>query len=222
LSLFILQTFQVQDEEIQSLHLPVVFSAVMNVLNVSNIFRLCSKCVTNFGLQLHVQVDILRASTSTVREALLLQEEILQHVPLSALLKRPELTEGAQAATVSQSPYGFACTFYGIKPTSKLSIHKDSSSVPFASALGDVIGLSTSCGRSLLISTRPLALRGVFAQLLLLVGMLVDKLEGKQDAPIEVSWNPIEWLSIVLNTFELKVCFLLLLIIYLFTGSSLG
>jgi hypothetical protein len=150
-------------------------------------------------------MDISRASTSTVREALLLQEEILKHVPLGALLKRPELTEGAQAATVSQSPYGFACTFYGIKPTSKVSTHKDSSSVPFASALGDVVGLSTSCARSLLVSTRPLALRDVFAQLLLLVGMLVDKLEGKLDAPIEVSWNPTEWLSAVLGTLELEV-----------------
>lgn len=145
---------------------------------------------------------------STVREVLLLQEEILRHIPLGALLRRPELTEGAEAATASQSPYGFACTFYGIKPTPTLPIHKNSSSVPFASAFDDVINLSTSCGRSLLVSTKPLALRDVFAQLLLLVGNLVDKLEGKQGAPIEVSWNTTEWFSVMLGTFELEVRFL--------------
>jgi hypothetical protein len=156
-------------------------------------------------LQLHVQNNISRASAATFREALLLQEEILRQIPLSALLRRPELTEGAQAATVSQSPYGFACTFYDIKPTSKLSIHKDSSSVPFASALGDLISLSTSSGRSLLVSTKPFILRDVFAQLLLLIGMLVNKLEGIQGAPIGVSWNPTEWLLVMLGTFELEV-----------------
>lgn len=41
MALFILRTFKVQDEEIQGLHLPVVFSALMNILNVSrNIFWL--------------------------------------------------------------------------------------------------------------------------------------------------------------------------------------
>jgi hypothetical protein len=47
----------------------------------------------------------------------------------------------------------------------------------------------------------------VFVQLLRLVDQLVDKLEGKQSVPIAVSWNPTEWFSVVLGTFELQVCF---------------
>jgi hypothetical protein len=121
------------------------------------------------------------------------------------LLRRPELTEGAEAATASQSPYGFACTFYGIKPIPTLPTRKNSSNVPFASVFEDVTNLSTSCGRSLLVSTKPLSLRDVFAQLLLLIGNLVDKLDGKQDTSIGVSWTPTEWFSVVIRTFDLEV-----------------
>lgn len=135
----------------------------------------------------------------------MLQGEILQQIPPDALLKRPELTEKAQATITSQSPYGFACTFYGIKPTPKILVHQAFSSIPFGSAFDDVISLSTSCGRSLPVSTNSLALRDAFAQVLCLVGKLVDKLHGRQGLAIGVSWNPTEWLSVVLGTFELKV-----------------
>jgi hypothetical protein len=37
MTLYILQTFSVQDEEIQTIHLPVVFAAVVEVLSVSNV-----------------------------------------------------------------------------------------------------------------------------------------------------------------------------------------
>jgi hypothetical protein len=209
LALFILQNFQVQDEEIQTLHLPVVFSAVMNILNVCKNILFSFKRYHDLLLQLHIQQNISTHSAPTFREVLQLQAEVLRHIPFNALLKRPELTEGAQAATLSQSPYSFACTFYGIKPTHVLPVQKDSSSVPFASAFVDVLSLTASCGRSLLSSTKSLILRDVFAQSLLLVGNLVDKLEGKQNAPIAVSWDPTEWFSVVLDTFELEVCFLI-------------
>ena len=38
MALFMLRTFHVHDEEIQGLHFPVVFSAIMNVLNVRRVF----------------------------------------------------------------------------------------------------------------------------------------------------------------------------------------
>ena len=141
----------------------------------------------------------------TIREVLLLQEEILRHISLSSLLRRPELIEGPEAATAFQSPYGFACTFYGIKPIPTLPLHKNSSSIPFASAFDDMASLSITCGRRLIVSAEPLTLRDVFVRLLLLVGQLIEKLEGMQDVPITVSWNPTEWVSVMLGTFELEV-----------------
>lgn len=53
MALFILRTFNVQDEEIQGLHLPVVFSAVMNILNVRRhhlyvLLRRSSKTIYSF------------------------------------------------------------------------------------------------------------------------------------------------------------------------------
>jgi hypothetical protein len=153
-------------------------------------------------MQLHLQEDSWRTSSHIIMEVLLLQDELLRHIPVTALMKRPELTEGAQAATASQGPYGFACTFYGIQPTPDLGIDKNSSNIPFASAFEDLISLSVSCGRSLLASSKPLALRDIFARLLLLISMLVDRLEA---TPIGISWNPAEWFSVLLNTFELEV-----------------
>lgn len=38
MALFMLRTFHVHDEEIQGLHFPVIFSAIMNVLNVRRVF----------------------------------------------------------------------------------------------------------------------------------------------------------------------------------------
>lgn len=144
-------------------------------------------------------------SSRTVMEVLLLQEELLRHIPITALMKRPELTEGAQAATALQSPYGFACTFYGIQATPDLCTNKSSSNIPFASAFEDLISLSLSCGRSHLATSKPLVLRDIFARLLLLISMLIDRLETIQSVSIEVSWNPGEWFSILLSTFEIEV-----------------
>lgn len=207
MALFILRTFNIQDEEIQGLHLPVIFSSIMNILNVSRTLLCLCMNKNEYVLQLHVREDSSRASSSTVREVLILQEEILRQTPLAALLRRPELTAGAQAATASQSPYGFACTFYGIKPTSKFSTQKNTSSVPFASAFEDLIGLSTNCGRRLVTSKTSLPLRDALAQLLLILGKLVDRLEGREGEPIQISWSPNEWFSVVLETFELEVLF---------------
>lgn len=134
-----------------------------------------------------------------------LQEEILKQIPLSALLQRPELTAGAQAGTETQSPYGFACTFYGIKIDEKIDTHNGNSNIPFASAFEDLISLTTICGRNMIAHKKSLPSRDVLAQLLLILGNLVDKYEGQDELRIRISWDPAEWFSIVLSTFELEV-----------------
>lgn len=47
MALFILRTFKAQDDEIQGLHLPVVFSAVMDVLNVRDYHHAFIRCEPN-------------------------------------------------------------------------------------------------------------------------------------------------------------------------------
>lgn len=48
----------------------------------------------------------------------------------------------------------------------------------------------------------------MLAQLLLILGELVDRLEGREGLPIGVVWSPTDWFSTVLETFELEVNFL--------------
>ena len=46
---------------------------------------------------------------------MLLLEEMLQHIAHNSLLHRPELGDTMQAASVTERPYTYACTFYGTR-----------------------------------------------------------------------------------------------------------
>ena len=95
--------------------------------------------------------------------------------------------------------------FYGIKIDEKISTHNANSNVPFASAFEDLIGLTTICGKNMIAPTQPLSSWDMFAQLLLILGNLVEKYERKDDLRICISWDPAEWFSVVLGTFDLEV-----------------
>ena len=155
--------------------------------------------------QLRVQEDVATVSSSTTREVLKLQEEFLKQIPLSSLLQRPELTAGAEVATKTQSPYEFACMFYGIKVDEKILTHNGNSNIPFASAFEDLISLTTICGQNMIAPKKSLPSWDMFAQLLLILGDLIEKYEEKDDIRICIRWDPAEWFSVVLGTFDLEV-----------------
>jgi hypothetical protein len=122
---------------------------------------------------------------------------MLRHIPHIALMRRPELTGGIQAASKSQRPYLFACTFYGITPTVKAPSPNGSFNIPFASAFESLITLSIHFAQSLINgSGSPSFLREVFSQSLL----LVDRLVGRLGSSIVVLWDPKKWLSVVLGS----------------------
>lgn len=147
----------------------------------------------------------MTVSFSAAREVLILQEEILKQIPLSSLLQRPELTARAPAATETQSPYEFACMFYGIKIDDRISTHNSNSNIPFASAFEDLISLTTICGKNMIAPKKFSPSWDIFVQLLLILGNLVEKYEGKDDVQICISWDPAEWFAVVLGTFDLEV-----------------
>lgn len=133
---------------------------------------------------------------------LLLQEEILRHIPHTALLRRPALTQEKHTTSHSYPPYVFASHFYGVTPISEAPIQHGSYDVPFASAFKNLITLNTNYANNLLnVSRKSPHLGGVFSQSLLLLDTLVRML----DSPVVVSWNPSEWLCIVLRCIERNV-----------------
>ena len=152
--------------------------------------------------QFQLQDDGSKASQSSVLETLLLQEEILRHIPRTALLQRPALTQKVQAASNSHPPYAFSCLFYGITPIPGLPVSDGTFDVPFVSLFENMVELSMNCARSLLKEPpNPSRMREVFSQSLL----LLDEVAGRIDSPIRVSWNPSKWLDAILQCIEHKV-----------------
>jgi hypothetical protein len=135
-------------------------------------------------------------------ESLLLAEEILRHTPQSGLAQRPELTGEMQAASHSQSPYAFARTFYGITSLPEPPAQQGTFDAPLASAFENVVKINLSSAHGLSgASGESSPLRDVFSQSLLLLSKLVDGI----NSPIDVSWNPSEWLYAVLTSINHEV-----------------
>ncbi|KAJ7755024.1 Dopey, N-terminal-domain-containing protein [Mycena maculata] len=182
--LFILSTF-VQEEEIQTIHLPIIFASIADLLDIQ------------------IQRSISRALTPSVRESLLLLEEMLRQIPHVALMQRPELSAGMETAAQSERPYVFAATFYGFKPNLETDALPGPFTIPFASVFQNLVALSINYSRFFTEGCdTPGPLREVSSQSLL----ILDQLVGRLNSQITVVWNPEEWLSAVLATLEHKSC----------------
>ncbi|KDQ31322.1 hypothetical protein PLEOSDRAFT_1102291 [Pleurotus ostreatus PC15] len=177
---FIVEIFS-QDDEIQNIHLPIVFGAVMDVLLIE------------------LEANPSKACTPATSEAFKLQEKILRQIPHVALMKRPELTASLQAETSVQRPYLFACSFYSIAPKRECENPTRSFDNPFITAFENLTMLTEICAHDLLKDENRLQqIRECFAQLLL----LVDRLVGRLSTTVTVAWVPSRWLAIILETLE--------------------
>jgi hypothetical protein len=153
-------------------------------------------------LQLQVQANPTKSSSTLIRECLLLQEEMLRHIPHSSLMQRPELTGSIEVKRTTQRPYLFACSFYGIIPAAAHSAPDGSFAIPFASAFGNLIDLSLNFANSLIQgSENVVVLREVFSQSLL----LIDRLVGRLGTSVKVDWNPATWLYMLLRALDHEV-----------------
>jgi hypothetical protein len=107
-----------------------------------------------------------------------------------------------QKSTSSQGPYNFACTFYGINPSSAPPIPTRSGGVPFALIFEGMIDVSTAFAQELLLASEQPRLKEVFAQSLL----VLDRLIGRLTSSVIATWDPSRWLSLVLQILEQVVC----------------
>ncbi|KAG1883321.1 hypothetical protein F4604DRAFT_1982799 [Suillus subluteus] len=99
LTLFLLRSLPMQDDEVRSIHIPVIFAAITEDL-------------------LHeINNDPSKAAEASVRNCLALQEEIFQHIPLESLSRRPKLNAALQTSASSPSSLAFAYAFYGLEST---------------------------------------------------------------------------------------------------------
>ncbi|TFK70447.1 hypothetical protein BDN72DRAFT_887964 [Pluteus cervinus] len=175
---FLLQNFA-QDEDIQTIHLPVILAGCVELV------------------KLHVRSNPTSLSSKSIQECLKLQEELLSHVPPAALVHPPEVSPEVQNNRISQGPYQFACTFYGLA-SSITPPSEGSSTVPIASIFEGLMALSTQCVYKSEDGSGVKFSRDAYSQISLLMNNVLNKLAS----PITVSWDPTLWLSAALQTFE--------------------
>lgn len=148
-------------------------------------------------------LDDVRVASGAIREALILQEEILRHIPATALKLRPQPHENSEIPP-SQGPLEFACSFYGIENPFDGPIRRASVNKPFVTNFEDLTLLTTTAATSLMGCTPELSqpLRDTFTQSVLLIMRLLGRMDQRLDAPFDVDWDPPEWLSVVLESVE--------------------
>ncbi|KAG6841563.1 hypothetical protein C0991_009598 [Blastosporella zonata] len=177
---FILKTFA-QDEEIQTIHLPIIFAAILDLID------------------LQIQGDVSRASSPLLRETLLLQEEMLRHIPHSSLMQRPDLTGPIEAKRTTQRPYIFACSFYGIDPIAIPPSISTSFAVPFISAFENLATFTRNCAQALIASSPDVVtLREVYSLSL----SLLDRFAGRLGTSVTLTWDPNTWVQTILGGLE--------------------
>ena len=146
------------------------------------------------------------AASGPIREALALQEEILRHIPATALKQRPRSHEKSEPPRL-QGPLEFACSFYGIEKPPLDPIQRTCIDKCFVTNFEDLAFLTATAATSLASCTSEFAqpLRGAFAHAILLVMRLLGRMDQKLDAPFDIDWDPSEWLSVVLHSVEHSV-----------------
>ena len=154
-------------------------------------------------MQACLEKDGLKAASGPVREALILQEEILRHIPATALKLRPQ-PQGRSETPPFRGPLEFACSFYGIVQPPNDPIRRACVDKPFVTNFEDLAVLTTIAATNLRSCTPELGqpLRDTFTQSILLVMRLLGRMDQKLDAPFDVDWDPSKWLSAVLESVE--------------------
>ncbi|EJF67133.1 hypothetical protein DICSQDRAFT_151482 [Dichomitus squalens LYAD-421 SS1] len=181
---YILATFHVHDEEIETIHLPVVFTAILGLLVA--------------------RIQGNTAKLPVVLDALALELEILTRIPPAALKSRPSLRQKRSSVTDSDA-VSFACGFYDINlDDSALPEASKRSAIPFVTAFEDIISLSTVPAKVLLTGDKDRPLRDILLSSLSVLDMLVGRLDQETDTVFVTKWEPTSWLSILLQSLQEK------------------
>ncbi|KAI0660570.1 Dopey, N-terminal-domain-containing protein [Cubamyces menziesii] len=182
---YLLQSFHSHDEEIETIHLPIVFNAITGILTAFN---------WNDS-----------SSFPAASDALSLLPEILKRIPHGALKSRPALSTQAQALEAEMDAVVFAYKFYGIKSDTP-PVGTKRSAAPFAIAMEDLVSLTFSSATALLKGDEDVTLSRSRRDVLLLSSSILDALASRLDDEVDgqliVSWDPDAWLSTMFECLE--------------------
>ncbi|KAI0323044.1 Dopey, N-terminal-domain-containing protein [Amylostereum chailletii] len=175
LTQFILTTIHVRDDEVQALHLPLVFSALLEILKDQ------------------IVLDAEKLSRPAFVEVFSLLSTILAQIPPSALMTTPETRSDS-----TSGPYLTARTFYEINIPFTLSQSRPRPEIPFCVGFEDLSTITLECARTPGASTRH-----AFVQALGIMAELVKGRTGDHSRlEVKAEWDPNEWLTDILSAIE--------------------
>ncbi|KAI6154002.1 Dopey, N-terminal-domain-containing protein [Pisolithus tinctorius] len=185
LTLFLLRELQVHDDEVRSVHLPIVFAALVE------------KLLT------HIQENNSRVASLAVRETCILQQEVLRNVVPEALQERPKLSDTAlQESSTSFSPLVFATTFYDLDPPTILNYRP---AAPITTAVEQLLTVCQTCAKCMVQTQGSGAdLIATFSQLLSTLTWLVELSNVSPDASPDASQMPSGWLEDMLDCLDME------------------
>lgn len=204
LARFILKTIHVRDEEIQTVHLPIVFSALCEALQVGILSRHIGDRSDHGPSQNQITQSSTRGSLPIVSDTLQLLHALRDEIPPSALLRRP-VDEGHDSLS-SGGPLQLALAFYRLDirfPRSKI---RATSQVPFVTAFEDIIFFSATCATSTTTSSdRRKTFRDLLVVSLSLLNKLVTAAGSEKEQSLVIDWNPSDWVSYLVEALETEV-----------------
>ncbi|KAH8099733.1 Dopey, N-terminal-domain-containing protein [Cristinia sonorae] len=184
--LHLLSAYHQHDEEIENIHLPIVFAATLEFL-----------------LDLLTSDSPPTASTTCASLELLLG--IFKHIPASALLQRPNSGRKEDSVPTAQGSYAFACAFYSLEVNEARCRTQEYSDSPLVIIYDALVQLNTTLGKNILTDTSDVnKSRQAYIHSLSLLTDVVKHLEHLQNDSPSITWKPMEWLSVSLECISAK------------------
>lgn len=183
----------------QSAHLPLVFSAVVEVLRVRT--HLYTNARSNLFMAVQDQIVSQRAAMAraSIQELMPLLTIITERSTATALATALELP--SRGDTVALGPYSTACQFYGLAMGCTLEDSRARSNVPAATILEDLSLVASVSAQTTTRTTRSITVRAL--------GLMLDLLKSFAGQKIalgsKLEWDPDEWMVGMLSAVEGEV-----------------
>jgi hypothetical protein len=201
--LYILSAYHVHDEEIEALHLPLSFIAILEALVVSIRSQSCTR-LKRLMSQSRVKSDPAQLSRTSSTETLALLHEMSKYLHMAYLKQWPQIGGEAVGPPSNQSAYALASTVYGRDCLPEIAVEREPTS-PLITVFDDMIKLSMYSDMVLASSATDITSRETFAQCLILLRKLASQLQANGEPPVPISWNPYVWLSAVVQCIQSEV-----------------
>ena len=198
---FIVKTLHVRDEEIQVVHLPIVFSALCEALQVG-IFYINGAQTDRYTCQVQIIGNTTRGSLPVVSDILRLLHALRDEIPSSSLLQ----LSADDPRSTARGPLELALNFYGLDTQLPCNNARKALQLPFVTVFEDMVSFSAICATATTTSVdHRRTFRDLLVRSLSLLNELVTAAVLERELTLIVDWNPSDWVSCLVAALETEV-----------------